>query len=325
MADSKKTNSEPPVTTAGDVSALDWSDLRVFLFACEMGSISAAAKALGLSQPTASQKIRGLEAVVGAQLLVRKASGISPTDAGRRVWDAARGMQREARSIELSALTPDPEAGRVRLAAPDAMATFWLAPRFDAFRRVHPNISLSVDAGLWQGDPLLDDVELSLQFDDPGALQGNVVHHLCTVHYGVFASREYIQRHGAPQTFEEMSTHAQVRHVALRRQPDTWASDIANLRSREAPVFETNSSGAAALAIRNGVGLGLLPTWLFTLAPDLVMLGEPAASLKFWLTYYRDVKNVPRAARVIAWLQEVYDPATYPWFAHKFIHPRDFK
>ncbi len=322
MTDSKKTNTDPAPQT--DASALDWTDLRVFLFACETGSISAAAKALGLSQPTASQKIRALEAVVGTQLLIRRANGISTTDAGRRVQEAARAMHREARAIEHVARTPDPEAGRVRLAAPDAMATFWLAPRFAAFRRVHPNIALSVDAGLWPGDPLLDDVELSLQFDEPGSETAHVVHHLCTVHYGVFASPDYIARHGAPQTFHEMSSHAQIRHVAARRQPETWAEDIAKLKSRDSPVFETNSSGAAALAIRSGVGLGLLPTWLHTLAPDLIMLGEPAASLKFWLTYHRDLIDVPRAARVIAWLKELYDPATYPWFSHSFIHPRDF-
>jgi len=319
MTDSKKTNNEPP-----PVSALEWSDLRVFLFACETGSISAAAKALGLSQPTASQKIRGLEATVGAQLLIRRANGIALTEAGRRVCDAARAMHREARAIEHVARTPDREAGRVRLAAPDAMATFWLAPRFEAFRRVHPNIVLTVDAGLWPGDPLLDDVELSLQFDEPGREAGHVVHHLCTVHYGVFASEDYIARHGAPQTFEEMSMHAQVRHVAARRQPETWADGISKLRSRDAPALETNSSGAAALAVRAGVGLGLLPTWLQTLAPDVVMLGDPAASLKFWLTYHRELDDVPRAARVIAWLKEIYDPDAYPWFSHTFVHPRDF-
>lgn len=324
MADSKKPNGDP-APQQPDISALDWADLRVFLYVCETGSISAAAKALGISQPTASQRIRVLETVLGVQLLVRKANGITPTDAGRRVWDTARAMQREARGIELGALTPDPEAGRVRLAAPDAMATFWLAPRFAAFRHIHPNISLSIDAGLWPGDALLDDVELSLQFDDPGGEQGNVVHHLCTVHYGVFATKDYIARHGAPQTFEEMSGHAQIRHVALRRQPETWSDDISRLKSRDAPVFETNSSGAAALAIRSGVGLGLLPTWLYTLAPDLVMLGRPAASLKFWLTYYRDLDTVPRAARVIAWLKEIYDPEAYPWFSNTFIHPEDFK
>lgn len=324
MPDSKKPNTEP-ASPGAQASALDWADLRVFLFVCETGSISAAAKALGLSQPTASQKIRGLEAVVGAQLLIRRANGITPTDAGRRVRDAARAMHREARAIEHVARTPDPEAGRVRLAAPDAMATFWLAPRFAAFRRVHPNIALSIDAGLWPGDPLLDDVELSLQFDEPGTETAHVVHHLCTVHYGVFASGDYIARHGAPQTFEEMATHAQIRHAALRRQPETWADDIAKLKSRDSPAFETNSSGAAALAIRSGVGLGLLPTWLYSLAPDLVMLGEPAASLKFWLTYHRDLATVPRAARVIEWLKEIYDPDAYPWFSHTFIHPNEFK
>jgi len=323
MTDNKKSNTDP-FDIVRDATALDWADLRVFLFVCEMGSISSAAKALGLSQPTTSQRVRGLEAVVGQQLLIRRANGITPTDAGRRVCDAARAMYREARAIEHIARTPDPEAGRVRLAAPDAMATFWLAPRFAAFRLVHPNISLSVDAGLWPGDALLDDVELSVQFDDPSTEIGHVVHHLCTVHYGVFASPDYISRHGAPQTFEEMGAHAQIRHSALRRQPETWSDDIAKLKSRESPVFETNSSGAAALAIRSGVGLGLLPTWLHTLAPDLVMLGAPAASLKFWLTYHRDLDDVPRAARVIAWLKEIYDPNVYPWFSHTFVHPREF-
>lgn len=78
-------------------------------------------------------------------------------------------------------------------------------------------------------------------------------------------------------------------------------------------------------AVKQGVGVGALPTAILTVEPSLVMLDiPPLPAAKLWLVHHRDVGQSARIRTVVEWLKSIFDPATAPWYRQEFVHPRDF-
>ncbi len=307
-----------------DLPTADWNDLRIFLVAAECGSIRAAAKELGISQPTASQRIRALELSLRTLLLVRHANGISLTEAGREVCAHAREMRTQMVAIRRDIeQREDRRKGRVRLFAPDGIISLWLSRHLPAFYDANPEIDLSIDVGIWVGDRLREDVDLSIQFD-PVEDDDLTVTTLAHIHYMPMASHAFISKHGRPATLEDVGLLPRIHHVAQTRQPETWRKGVVDIRSAP-PRLETNSSPAVVIATAAGAGVGLLPTYCMPDFPSLGLLADVSvASLNLWLAHQSQFGEIARVRAVVDWLRASFDPAKYPWFREEFIHPDAF-
>lgn len=307
-----------------DLPTADWNDLRIFLVAAECGSIRAAAKELGISQPTASQRIRALEESLRTLLFIRHANGISLTEAGREVRDHAHEMRVRTVAIQRDMRRREERGqGRVRIFAPDGIMGLWLARHLGRFYEEHPQIDLSIDVGLWSADRLREDVDISIQFD-PIDDDDLVVTTLAYIHYLPMASQGFVRKHGRPEGLDDLGRFPRVHHVAQRRQPETWVKGVESMRP-DPPRLETNSSPGVAVATATGAGVGMLPTYCFPDYPDLVLLADaPLGSLKLWAVYQEQVREIARVRAVLDWLRESFDPAKYPWFREEFIHPDAF-
>ncbi len=319
----------PPNKTNGPSipasSRVDWSDLRVFLQVAESRSLSAAAKALQMSQPTVSQNIKNLETSLNTQLFVRGASGVDLTTAGVHLRERALPMQRAAASIDsLSRDANDALEGRVKIAAPDGVLSFWVAPRIAAFQRMYPGITFSLDGGLWPGNPLMSELDISLQYELPSG-NDRVVEPLATVHYVPVATRRYLEIYGEPKTHAEMTTHRWVHHAALKQQQETWDKRAEAALRLSAYNVETNSSAVIALAVSANAGLAYLPTFVAAMFKDFVMLGRtPAASPILYLVYDPRVARVARCEVVLRWIRQMFSADANPWFQPEFVHAEDF-
>lgn len=304
---------------------IDWGDLRVFLAVAETGSFSGAAKVLGLTQPTVSRRLDELEARLHAQLVVRGVQGVSLTEAGDLIRDHVVTMERSAQAIERLALARDKrDEGRVRIAAPDGLAAFWLAPRLAEFQRENPKIAVSLDAGLWPSDELRSEVDVSLQFDE-NKHHDSVATRMATYHYALFASPEYVQLYGKPRTMAEVADHRVIHHTAQTRQPETWHPKAAALQTLWNSQIETNSSAAVVTAVRAGAGITALPTATLTVAPELVMISEgPLAKLTLWLVHHAEAEKTERLRRVIDWLKRIFDNRENPWYREEYVAPSEF-
>lgn len=304
---------------------LDWNDVRTFLAVAESGSLNAAARSLGMTQPTVSRRMEDLEYRLGARLFSRSSRGIALTDAGESVRDLAASMARLGGIIVREVAGRDrSESGRVRLAAPDGLASFILMPKMAAFQRSHPEIQLAVDCGLWADSPIGGSPDLSLEFS-AGSPQGVVSTPLATLHYAYFASRAYLQLYGAPTSPAEITQHRMVRHTSHREQTHTWNPKLAAVNALAGTHLISNSSAATLMAIKADVGLGILPTYVANFEPELVMLDlEPMAHPVLFLRHEPVAVRQSRVARVKDWLQQVFDPTNQPWYREEFIHPREF-
>ncbi|MBS0384331.1 MAG: LysR family transcriptional regulator, partial [Proteobacteria bacterium] len=210
---------------------VDWADLRVFLAVAETGSFSGAARVLGLTQPTVSRRLDDLEGRLKVQLISRGLQGATVTEAGALIRDHVLTMERSAQAIERLALGMDNrDEGRVKLAAPDGLAAFWLAPRLAEFQQKNPKIAISLDSGLWPAEGLRADVDLSLQFEEDKHLD-NVVTRLATYHYVLFASPDYLKTYGKPRTLAEVADHRVIYHVAQTRQSEAWHPKASALKT----------------------------------------------------------------------------------------------
>ena len=311
----------------GDVwRRLDWNDVRTFLAVAESGSLNAAARALGMTQPTISRRMDELEYRLGASLFVRSPRGISLTEAGENVRDLAASMARFGESIIRSVGGQDSAlAGRVRLVAPDGLASYVLMPAMAEFQMANPSISLSVDCGLWPESPIEGAADLTLSMtESPNGDQVSIP--IATTHYALFASQEYLRVYGSPKSFAEAADHRWVRHTSHKDQPGTWHPKAAAVIELAGQHLVSNSSATTLQAVRHGVGIGALPTYVMTFAPDLVMLDlEPLSHPVLYLRHLVSAERQGRTKRVKEWLLGLFDPANQPWYWDEFIHPRDFQ
>jgi DNA-binding transcriptional LysR family regulator len=304
---------------------LDWNDVRTFLAVAESGSLNAAARSLQMTQPTISRRMEDLEYRLGARLFSRSSRGISLTDAGIAVRDHAANMARLGGIIMREVAGRDRnDAGRVRLVAPDGLASFNLMPRLAEFQRAHPDIQMAVDCGLWPESPLEGAPDLSLEFTGTSP-PGMVSMPIATFHYAYFASRSYLELYGTPTSAAEITQQRMVRHTSHREQPHTWNPKLAAVNALAGTHLISNSSAATLMAIKHGVGLGILPTQVLNFEPDLVMLDlEPMAHPVLFLRHDPSAVRQSRVQRVKDWLLDIFNPATNPWYREEYIHPRDF-
>ena len=303
----------------------DWTDLRVFWAVAELGSFGAAARSLNIGLTTATRAVDRLEEQLRVKLLNRGPQGVNLTDAGRMAHDRALTMERAAEQMELDIADLErlPE-GRVKLSAPDGVGGVMLPPYMREFVRANPKIDLVIDCGLWPDLPLDGDMDLGLTFSEPRQADAVAIP-LAHFHYGLFASREYLELYGTPASPELALTHPFVHHNAQIHQREAWRPRAAAFQAFSHKRIETNSSSLSFAAVRYGVGLGVLPTAALLFEPTLVRLETPPQTpVKLWLVHHRDVARSARIRCVIDWLKDVFDPREQPWYRAEFVHPREF-
>jgi DNA-binding transcriptional LysR family regulator len=305
---------------------LDWNDVRTFLAVAECGSLNAAARLLGMTQPTISRRMEDFEHRLKARLFERSSRGIMLTDAGLAVRDLAKSMARVGGMILRNVAGDDnSNVGRVRLSAPDGLSAFVLTGQLPKFQMSNPNVQLYVDCGLWSGPAMEDEPDLFLEMADTGTTDLASTP-LARLHYALFASRQYLDLYGTPRKITELASHRTVRYTSHSLQRSTWHPKAAAISMLAETHFVSNSSAATFQAIRAGAGIGSLPTYVAPIAPDLVMLDmEPWAHPMLYLRHRAGIEQQRRVKLVKEWLQQVFDPTDQPWFRDEFIHPDDFQ
>ena len=301
----------------------DFSELRLFWAVAEAGSFGAAARALGVSTSTLTRALDNLEARLGVRLLTRSAQGVTLTEAGKIAFERVETMERSAAALELElAGLDDSPRGMVKLSAPDGIAGVFLTPGMPDFMRAYPEIDLAIDCGLWPDQPLKGDIDIALTFQKPDQDEA-ITKPLAYFHYDLFAARSYVDLYGRPGSMQEALTHPYVHHAAQVYQLTEEANAVqAMMRAR----LQTNSSAASFNAIREGVGIGPLPTAALCFDPTLVKLEVTRhGPITMWLSYRRELARSARVKHVTGWLEEVFDQKTQPWYRKEYVAPTDFQ
>ncbi|MBA4011337.1 MAG: LysR family transcriptional regulator [Phenylobacterium sp.] len=235
----------------------DWDLFQSLHAVLQAGSLSAAAKARGLTQPTLGRHIEALEQKLGAPLFLRSPRGLTPTDLAHQLESHLAEMHAAAAAALRDASgSADQLKGAIRITASQIMGAEVLPSILGAFRREHPEIDIELVLSNRAEDLSRRDADIAVRMVRPtqGAL---VARKVGNIGVGFYASPEYIECFGAPQTLEELTEHTVVGFD--RETPALQA--LADLKlpwevSRELFAFRSDNDLAQIAAIRAGVGVG---------------------------------------------------------------------
>jgi DNA-binding transcriptional LysR family regulator len=190
-----------------DASSLDWSLVQAFLSVAEQGSLSAAARALGSSQPTLGRQIRAMQEVLGIELFRRRDRGLSLTEAGEGLLPAARAMRQAVHDIELVAAgRGEALEGTVRVTSSVVVATHHLPAIVARLRREEPLIAIEVFASDESSNLHFREADIAVRMYRPTQLD-LVTLYLGELRLGLFAAKNYLERRGMPRKPADLLAH----------------------------------------------------------------------------------------------------------------------
>lgn len=280
---------------------MDWDDLRHFLAVAREGQILAAARRLGIGQATLNRRVSALEEGLGEKLFDRTPSGSRLTEAGLRLLPHAERMEAEAEALRRSLGGGEELAGAVRIGAPDGFGVAFLAPRLGRLAAQYPGLTVQLV-------PVPRSFSLSRREADLAVTVGRpargrlLTRKLTDYRLGLYAARDYLDRHGVPQTPEDLAGHVLVGYVDdliyaqeldfTAELPLPWASRI-----------EVSGALGQHAAVANGAGIGILHRFMSEPDARLVrVLPEIELSRAYWLIWHETLRASRRVRAVAGFL-----------------------
>jgi DNA-binding transcriptional LysR family regulator len=272
-----------------------WDDVRFFLAVARAGSLSGAARVLGVGHVTVGRRIALLEKRLGVTLLQRTPGGFDVTSAGETVLRRCIAMENAALDLERAAAGRDSLAvGSIRLTATEALAHRVIAPAIAELRKNHPDLRVDLAAGVRSLDITRREADLAVRVGRPSG-SGLVCRKLGEVGYSLYASPSYLAKHRTPQRREGLAGHDLITFTGA---PAATSPFFMNESLDEARIaLRCDNPLIQAAAAANGIGIAELACFLGDDCAELVRIwpAEPPALRSVWLVLHEDLR---RSARI---------------------------
>ncbi len=285
--------------------AFDWNQARAFLVTAEEGTLSAAARALGLTQPTLGRQVAALEEALGVTLFERVGRSLALTQAGLELLDHVRAMGEAAGRISLTASGQSQAIeGQVSITATTMTAAYHLPPILKRLRALAPAIEIAVIASSEVRDLQRREADIAIRHVRPGQpeliakLIGETTAHL-------YAAPEYLDRHGRPTHPSDLSEANFIGYEHPERMLPVLGS-LGLTLSRENFKIVSGSSTVILELVKQGLGLSLLPKDIADLTPGLepVLHDLEPIPIPIWLVTHRELHTSRRIRLVFDFLAE---------------------
>jgi DNA-binding transcriptional LysR family regulator len=288
--------------------AAKWDDLRVFLEVARQGSVHAAAKRLKLDHSTVCRRIDKLESILSVKLLDRKRNGVVVRDEAQNLLKHIEQMDAHVASLEdaVTRETSDIEQ-IVRVATMEGIASRYLARLLYKLSQFAPNVKLDLVSIAQAVDLSRKEADIFLSFFNPNA-PGLISSLYSTFNLHLYASPEYLRRHGEPRTREDLKTHIFVGYIddLLAINAVKWLDDII---AGPKMSFYSNSIIAQCSAAECGLGIALLPTFVGTGVSGLqrVLPDQISTSREVWISVRAEQNHLTRIKGVTQFLKHIFD------------------
>ncbi|MGZ3422276.1 MAG: LysR family transcriptional regulator [Polyangiales bacterium] len=280
-----------------------WRDFEVLLAVHRSGSHRAAARTLGVDPTTVGRRLAALDEAMRARMFDRTPQGLVLTAAGKAVLPRAERVEAEmvaaARELEGADARV---AGSVRVTASDGFVQYVLVPALPTLRREQPalEIELRVDTKVLDLSRREADVAVRLSKPSEPSL---VARRLGTMELGLYASRSYIDAHGAPRSTRDLASHAFVGFDASfdKLPQQRWLRrTVPELRY----ALRANLTTTLVAACAAGLGLALLPTFVAPHEPQLVRVLPKieGPEREIWAVSHVDLRKNARVSLTTSWL-----------------------
>ena len=278
-----------------------WECHQTFLNVLETGSLSAARRAMGLTQPTVSRHIDSLETALALKLFTRSFDGFAPTDAALELKPYATGVAVTAAALRRVASSHGSGVrGTVRLTASEIIGVEVLPPILAALRGKHPELIIELVLSNKVDDLLHREADIAVRMLRP-TQQALLAKRVGGIGLGLYARKDYLRMHGIPESVDALSGHAIIGF-------DNETSFIRKFQeqfpmfSRAALAFRANSDLAQLAAIRAGFGIGVCQVPLAAKDKRLVRVlkSKFSPTLDTWIAMHEDLRESPRCAATFA-------------------------
>ena len=274
---------------------IGWELYRSFLSVLKEGSLSGAARALGIAQPTVGRHIAALEGSLGVTLFTRSQVGLLPTEAAQTLEPFAQAMSSSAAALKRAAEGHGSGIqGTVRITASEVMGVEVLPPILAQLQSEHPGLKVELMLSNRVQDLLKREADIAVRMTPPKQEQ-LIARRVGQVSLGLHAHKKYLRKRGTPQSLADLTQHALIGFDeetpfvrAARKGFPVW--------QRDAFAFRTDSDVAQLALIRAGCGIGICQVALAAREPQLVQLLPDGLTLglETWLTMHEDLRHTPR-------------------------------
>ena len=276
-------------------NSFDWTQARAFLATAETGSFSAAARKLGLTQPTLGRQVAALEAALGVLLFERSGRAPVLTEAGTDLLEHVRTMAEAADRVALAATGQSQSVeGLVCITSSDLMAAYLLPPVLDDLRTIAPGIEIEIVASSDIRDLRKREADIAIRHVRPE--QPDLIARLAaetTAH--LYASTEYLNRHGRPGTTEDLTDHTFIGVEDTDRMLLALNAFGLNL-TRQNFRYHTENGFVLWALVQQGLGITPMTREMGEKTPgvEMILPGFGPIPIPIWLVTHRELHTSQR-------------------------------
>jgi DNA-binding transcriptional LysR family regulator len=281
------------------MDTLDWNQLKAFYETAQTGSLSAASRKLGLTQPTLSRQVAAIEKRLGVTLFERVGKAMVITDAGSALLEHVRTMGAAADDLQLAASGQSQAVdGIVQVSASGPVAAYLLPPVLQQLRTTAPGLVIEIVTSDALSDLMRREADIAIRHVRPEQpeLIGRFV---CEASAGFYAAAHWVQEHGHPRTAAQAASHTFVGAERSGRYLEQLRQHGLPLGTANFSCYADNSMTYLAL-LRAGLGIGPMMDDIAADMPDLVRVLDDVPPVRFpiWLVTHRELRT-SRRIRVV--------------------------
>lgn len=272
----------------------NWELYRSYLSVLQEGSLSGAARALGLAQPTVGRHIEALETSLGLSLFTRSQLGLLPTPAALELKPYAEAMSSSAAALIRAAEGYGEVKGAVRITASEVIGVEVLPPIIAELQRAHPQLRIELSLTSRVQDLLLREADIAIRMTRP-TQDALIAQRVGQVALGMFAHERYLRDRAPPKSMSDLAGHALIgfdeETAFLRNAQKKWP-----VWRREAFMLRSDSDLAQLAMIRAGAGIGICQVRVAAREPRLTRLlpDQFDFALETWVTMHEDLRHSTR-------------------------------
>ncbi|GAB5096728.1 LysR family transcriptional regulator [Caballeronia sp. HLA56] len=239
--------------------------MRLFIRVADTGNFSKAARAAGISQPTASKTIAGLEARLGAQLLRRSSRGLGLTEAGQSFYEGAVAIVESVDDVEARVGSGEASpSGMVRVALSPAFGRMCIVPHLPRFCAQFPDVRVEFTVAQRYINLIEEGIDVAIRIG-PLSDSTQIARRIGSTEYLTVASPAYTERMGVPKTVDDLVNHECIALMS-RDSPRVWpfaGPDGTKEHVPQGPV-RSNDAEYVRAAVIAGLGIGHNAGWLYS-------------------------------------------------------------
>ncbi len=283
----------------------DWDEVRTAFQVARLGTVSGAAQALGVHHATVIRHIDSLEGKLSAKLFQRHARGYTPTDAGQDLLKVAQSTDDQLAQLANRIKGRGNEVTGDLIITSLAVLAPLLSPALAAFREEHPELTIKflTDERLFRLE--YGEAHVAIRAGNPPDQPDNVVQKFYHQDFALYASKDYVARHGKPESLENVGHHVFIGSAEEAPRAPFFAWLKKNIPA-ENIGYQVNQITAARPAVLAGLGIGFSTTWAEEGCDEVEMIfgPRPEWSSQLWLVTHVDLHRTAKVQTFLTFLKD---------------------